>query len=138
LNSQRRNLQNPPKKREFLTYAVLIIIFGSIIYYFVVFVGEMMQITGSTRCLRFFMKKKTDDRVTTQDLDDALVLDTNPLHLHLAASPLEIKIKQDEVRCFYPGIIISNFDLCPRVVVRRPSHTLTRNDPSHLSNLQIS
>jgi len=97
--SGRFNLNRPDLngQKEFLTWAVIIIVFGSIIYYFIVFFGEMWQITGSNRCVRLFMRKKKNDTVTNEDIDDTVILDTNPLHAQLASSPLDIKAKQDEM-----------------------------------------
>jgi hypothetical protein len=82
-------------QRDFLTYSVFLVIFGSLVYYVVVFVGEMYQITGSNRCVRMFMRKKNEERVTQEDIDDAVVLDTNPQHANLAAAPEEIRAKEE-------------------------------------------
>jgi len=43
------------------------------------------------------MRKKKEEKITNQDIDDTVILDTNPLHAQLASSPLDIKAKQDEM-----------------------------------------
>ena len=68
-------------QKNFLTYTILIIIFGSLFYYFTVCFAEICALNGSNWLLRFLMQVNNKDQITQEDMDQGLEVATNPFHL---------------------------------------------------------
>jgi len=71
-------------QKEFITYTIFLVIFGSLVYYLMVFIAEVYQLNGTNRCLRFIQRRKHNE-LTQEEMDNDLIIDSNPLMI-LSAS----------------------------------------------------